>query len=252
MKPTIFDGLPVHAAASTLRDGVMSFGLSESDETVAANRERWLMSQGVAMERATLLRTMYADDVTYDRIADAAKADEGKGMRSLKDAIVCDAMFTKAPGQALFLPLADCGGIVAYDASQKILGLLHLGRHATFADLAAKAIEHMKGRYSTNPRDLWVWISPSISGESYKLTNFAFAEHPEWQPFAAKQTDGWWVDLQAYNIAAFQKAGVPLEQIEHAEVDTATHPDYPSHFQFATHGESHKAGRFAVGAWMEA
>ncbi len=250
MKPTIFDPSLIIAAASTLQNGTMSFNFGADAEQVIKNRRQWLLDLGISIDDATLLRILYGDDVSYDRIVDVAANDKQKGMYNLDETVVADGFFTQTPGHALFLPLADCGGIVIHDPVQKVLGLLHLGRHATFANLAKKAIEHMQRVYKTQPEHVKIWVSPSISGESYLLQHFEFADHPEWRPFAKKQANGWLVDLQAYNIAAFQKAGVKPENIEHADVDTATHADYPSHHRFATHGEAHKAGRFAVVAML--
>ncbi len=253
-QPSIFHSLPVKAAASSLANGYMSFGPQSDQNTIISichNRTRWLAEVGLGIEQAVLLRITYGEDISHTRLQDVDDSASGKGMSSPGDGLVADAMFTKAKNLGLFLPLADCGGIVLYDVKNKVLGVVHLGRQATFANLAVKAIEYMKQTYNTNPQNIYAWISPSISGDSYWLHTFEFAKDENWRLFSRKQGEGWLVDLQGYNMHQFVQAGVPSKQIEHTEVDTASHADYPSHYRYQTHGEAGKAGRFAIVAWIE-
>ncbi|HEX6461719.1 MAG TPA: laccase domain-containing protein [Candidatus Saccharimonadales bacterium] len=253
-QPSIFKDLPVKVAASSLLNGHMSFGPMPGKATIEEvrhNRARWLAEVGLKLEQTTLLWVTYGENISYTRIQTVDATAQGRGMSQPGDGVLADALFTSTKQLGLFLPLADCGGVVLYNAKNAVLGVVHLGRQATFANLATKAIEHMKESYGTHPQDIFVWISPSISGDSYWLHTFAFASDATWQPFSQKQGEGWLVDLQGYNIHQLQQAGVPKEQIEHAQIDTAAHADYPSHYRYKTHGEAEKAGRFAVVAFLQ-
>ncbi len=247
--PTIFKHLPVQAQASSLADGVMGFGHAP-DATVVNDRRHWLKSLGIKLDDTTLVRIAYDETTDYRRITTVTDADRGKGMADLHNPVVADALFTEEPAHALFLPLADCGGVVLYDSRTRVLGLAHLGRHATMAGLAKQLIAYMRQRFNSNPSDISIWIGPAIGGDSYMLHTFALEDEPEWQPYIKRKNDGIYVDLQAYNVEQFTSAGVPNAQIECTNVDTATHPAYPSHYRYRTHGERQKAGRFAIVARM--
>lgn len=249
-QPTMFANLPVKAAASSLEDGTMKFGAGESDERVVRNCRTFLEVAGASIDSATLLRTVYTDGATYDRILDVDKNHAGKGMLAPDTIPPSDALFTIVPRQALFLPIADCGGVVLYDNKRKVLGLIHLGRHATVDGLAKKSIAHMVKTYGSDPKDIFAWISPAISGESYWLQRFDWANQADWQPHVRAQDGGFFVDLQGYNIDRFIAAGVPKRQIERSPINTAGDPRYPSHYAFKTLGRPEKAGRFAVVAYM--
>lgn len=253
-QPTIFKVLPVVAAASSLKNGLMSFGVqpnAEIIEKVGQNRHRWLAEVGISISQTTLVRVTYGPEIDYVRMQDIDETSAGRGMLSPNDGLIADAMFTKTAGHGLFLPLADCGGVVLYDAAHQALGVVHLGRQATFAGLARRAVLHMQKKYGTNPADLFIWISPSISGDSYWLHSFAHADDQRWQAFSKPKNNGWLVDLQGFNEAEFRALGVQANHIEHANIDTASHADYPSHYRYQTHGETAKAGRFAIVAWLK-
>lgn len=248
-QPAVLAPTKARAFASTLADGVMGFGHAP-DKQVANNRASWLKTIGLSAAASTLVRVTYEAEVDYRRIATVTADDKGRGMATTDNVVVADALFTREKRHGLFLPLADCAGIVLHDPRHGVLGLAHLGRQATFADLAGRLVTYMEQHFASQPADIRVWISPSISGDSYLLHTFDLADQPAWQPHARRAHDGWLVDLQSYNIAQLKAAGVPAAQIEHAGIDTATHPDYPSHHRYRLHGEAHKAGRFAVACYL--
>lgn len=247
---TTFLGLPVKAVASTLKDGTMKLNSGVPNDEVIQNRKSFLKKCGTNIEHAVLCNLSYEDAIEYTRICEAGADARGQGMQGTATLEPADAWFTKEKNLALFLPLADCGGVVLFDARQQVLGMLHLGRHGTFDNLAEKAVEFMKREYGTDPKDLRIWISPSISGDSYLLHTFIYTDVPEWQGYFNKADNGWLVDLQGYNISRFVAMGVPPEYIEHSGIDTATHPEFPSHYRHVTHGDTDKAGRVAGVAYM--
>lgn len=250
MKLEIFKDLPVWAGNSQRSDGMMKIGEAEP-ENVIYNRRKWLGSVGTSIENATLLSVEYKNGITYDRLLDVGATELGKGMYGEDDIAVSDALFTKTRGQALFLPLADCGGVVMFDAKENVLGLLHLGRHSTLDGLAEKSVRHMEKTYNSNPEDMYIWTTPAISGESYWLKKFDFAKEQAWQPHIKEHGGGYFVDLQGYNFDQFVSAGVPKNQIERSPINTASDSEYPSHYAHQTLGHPQKAGRFAVATYLE-
>jgi copper oxidase (laccase) domain-containing protein len=248
---SIFENLPVKIAYSTLKDGAMKYEMGEDEAKVVENRRHFLQTNGSSIENSTLLSVSYGEDIVQNRTLDVSKENFGKGMFGVADIEEADAIFTVLPEHTLFLPLADCGGVVLFDEKKGVLGLAHLGRHATLDDLAVESIRHMEKEYGTNPGDIYIWISPAISKDSYWLHTFDAAHQKAWKPRIKPYDSGFYVDLQGYNIDKFVESGVPKSQIERVNIDTAKDPSLPSHYAYKTLGKKEKAGRFAVMAYIE-
>ena len=87
-------------------------------------------------------------------------------------------------------------------------------------------------------------MSPSAQRQSYVMQYFDQATDPVWHPFCSHEADGIHLDLQGFNAAACQRAGIAPRNIHISPIDTVTSPDYFSHAAGDT------AGRFAVLAMM--
>ncbi len=227
-QPTIF-GDKVLAVLSSKEDGNLKFGLGNDDETLA-NRRAFLGKAGIDIAHTSLVGITYdTDDFAKYRVALAK--DKAVGMlRTDMDRHV-DALVVTQPGHALFLPLADCAGAVLYDPVKKVLMVSHLGRHSVEQRGAKKSVEYLKEQLDVNPRDLQVWISPSVGSATYPLHAF----------------DG--RSLQAVIVEQLREAGVSSAGIEASTVDTASDANYFSHSEYLKGNEA-KAGRFAVVAMM--
>jgi copper oxidase (laccase) domain-containing protein len=250
-QPTIF-GEGVIAGVSSLKDGNMSFrvaGSEDSDETIRQNRRRFLEKLGLDINKAKLVYLVLNDTDDYCRYIDASEMPPGAGMIEPGSAPIADAVVTTKLDEALFLPLADCGGVMLHDPKKEVLMLSHLGRHSTVQEGAKHSVEHLVNNYGVNPADLKIYNSPGISGKSYKLKYFDPADDPEsaWKEgeHFRRTNDGIYVDLQQYNYDRFIESGVPEGNIQWKQVDTYEDKRYPSHFK-------QPGMRFAVVAVMKA
>ena len=130
-----------------------------------------------------------------------------------------------------------------YDPVQRVLALLHLGRHSTLSPLLVRTIDRLIHEGS-RAEDIIVWMSPSAQRQSYVMQYFDQATNPAWHSFCSYEADGIHLDLQGFNAAACQRAGIAPRNIYISPVDTVTSPDYFSHAAGDT------GGRFAVLAMM--
>lgn len=80
--------------------------------------------------------------------------------------IGCDALYTTLPGKVMVLPVADCIATVVYDPQTRMLGVLHLGRHSSIAGLIESFAIEVADRVGSDPRDWWVWMSPSLKQQN--------------------------------------------------------------------------------------
>jgi copper oxidase (laccase) domain-containing protein len=204
-------------------DGNMrDFGASSGE--VVANQARALTGLGATL--ATTARVL----VNYER-ADFARyfylrAVSDFAMSRGEGVSVGDGILTDQPNLAMFLPLADCLGVVLYDSANGALMVAHVGRHNLEQAGLTRAVEFMTQNVGANPADLKVWFSPSANGENYPLYDF---DNKSLDEVATEQ---------------LTRAGVDAKNITHSKIDTTTDPNYFSHSQ------GDKRERFAIVAIM--
>lgn len=228
-QPSIF-GSGVVAAVSSTEDGNMRFGRGD-DKATLENRMAFLQKVGVQPEQTTLVQVIYEDAKHFARYRIVTNDHKAEGILKPQSAIIADALVVTQPDHALFLPLADCAGLVVYDPSKAILMVSHVGRHSAEIDGAAKSVAYLKSQLGVAPADLKVWVSPAVGKATY--------------PLRAK--DG--KSLHEVIDEQLLTAGVTSQNIQICDVNTALHDGYFSHSQFLTGGRD-SDGRFAVVAMM--
>ena len=215
-------------AVSTVANGTMSNRHNPTDSQMLANRQKWLSSLQIDMNRTTLVRLSY-DRSDYCRYRTLGINEFGKGMYG-DDIDVADALVTTDAKTPLFLPLADCIGAVLYDENKGVLMMTHLGRHNLEQNGALQSVHYLRDNHQVEVSNLKVWLSPAVGKETY--------------PVYTQGGKG----LKELAFDQFAIAGVPSSSIVDYDFDTATHPDYFSHSQFLK-GKG-TDGRFAIVAMM--
>lgn len=249
-QPTIFKD-EIICGVSSKEDGQMKFGPTESIDGVIQNRRQFLANLGIKIENTVLVKIKYTDDSINDVIKTVSQADAGAGMFKIESE-PSDCLVTNTPGLALFVPVADCGATIIYDSKNQVLALAHLGRHSTISLVPKKLTKYLKDNFQTDPADLKVWISPSISAESYVLKYADFAtDNPDWEDYCKKVDGGYIIDNAGFNKSQFIKSGVLAENIELSNVDTARSEDYWSHHHEVTVKGNPVPPRFAVAASLK-
>lgn len=212
----------VKLAIATLADGNMR-AFSDADFTsTLANQSKLSSALNTDASHTARVLTTYNDRKSfteYYEISDQTIQDH-RITKPESELILADGLVTKSEDFALLLPLADCLGVIFYDKSKHILGLLHSGRQNLEEDGAFKFIEFLKGNYDCNPADLQIYFSPhALDFQIFALNNATLSE-------AA--------------ISQLERAGIKREQIKTTDIDTVTNPDYPSN------SAGDKTMRFAV------
>jgi copper oxidase (laccase) domain-containing protein len=217
----------VIVAASTVADGTMK-RVDNNIDDVDANRRNFLAKNNMVPENTALVQLDYnSEDFCRYEVAEADAAGEG----IVREGRIADGLATQAKGLALFLPLADCVGVVLHDPEHEALMLTHLGRHNLEQHGGQKSVEFMTERFATDPAKLEVWLSPSAGVENYPL--YAFDNK----------------SIQAVTIEQLEAAGVRNELIESSSIDTTRDESYFSHSEFLK-GNRETDGRFTVVAML--
>ncbi len=238
-QPTCFPPELLVCVSSKSDGTVLDRTVGVHNPAIVTNRTAFCEHIGVSYGDVVYQRIVYDETQTYDKITEVKEQDTCKHI----DEIQADALVTDEPGVALMLPIADCVGTVIYDPVQRRLALVHLGRHSTIAQLMTKTIEHFVTSGS-NPRDLIIWMAPSIKASHYRMEYFDHAEAPEWRPYVDARDDGFYLNLHGFNRSLAVHAGVLPANIHESPHNTATHDEYFSH------SVGDPTGRFAVLAMM--
>lgn len=192
------------------------------------NRRRFLEREGASLEHSVLVQLDYASEnfCRYD-VVDGSAAGEGM----IRDGRIADGLATTEKNVALFLPLADCIGVVLYDPEHEALMLTHLGRHNLEQLGGRKSVEFMVARFDTDPTKLEIHFSPSAGKENYPMFSFGGKS------------------LAEVAVEQLVTTGVKQGNIELSPIDT-TDENYFSHSQYLK-GHRPTDGRFAIAAWLE-
>lgn len=80
-----------------------------------------------------------------------------------------DALITSCRGVVLGVKLADCCGVLLYDPVREVVAAIHSGWRGTAANITARAVAVLAGRYGCAASDLQAWLSPCASGRVYEV-----------------------------------------------------------------------------------
>ena len=73
-----------------------------------------------------------------------------------------DGLITNLKNVALGIKVADCQAIMLYDDKKKVIGNIHSGWKGTLGRIIKNGIELMINNFNSNPKDIEVYICPSI------------------------------------------------------------------------------------------
>jgi len=141
-----------------------------------------------------------------------------------------DGLITKEEGIALGVFSADCLPIFIYDPKKKIIGLLHAGWKGTFEGIAREAIKIFK-KEGSNPKDILVYIGPSISGKCYEISKeraeIFSKKFPKFKSkIIKKRNKKYFLDLKKLNKLIFIEEGVLPKHIQISKICTFCNKNY--------------------------
>lgn len=119
---------------------------------------------------------IFNHQVHSDKIRKVTKGDK------LAD---CDGMYTDEKGIILNAKIADCAAVLMYDTHKQCILALHSGWRGTKQKISIKGINILENEYSSNPKDILVYISPAAGGDVYEVGE----EFAEFFPNSVKQKD---------------------------------------------------------------
>lgn len=197
----------------------------EAPENVSENRRRvaatlgGLPLVGARQVHGRTVKVVTAEDVTAAPTA-------------------ADALVTNLPGVLLMVQVADCQPVLLYDPVHRAVAAVHAGWRGSVANVVAAAVDTLRDRYGTRPRDLVAGIGPSLGPCCGEFVNYRREIPEELWPFrvGAHHFDFW-----AVTRAQLRAAGLATRRIETAGWCSRCRTDL-----FYSYRKEGTTGRFAA------
>jgi copper oxidase (laccase) domain-containing protein len=124
-----------------------------------------------------------------DEVGPALRADRGRrGAASLpsREFPGCDGIITNQRRVALGIYVADCCAVYIVDPKTPAIGLVHSGRKGTELGVVTNAINQMVHRFSSDPANMIVQLSPCVRPPHYEI-DFAAEVMRQCRAFGVKE-----------------------------------------------------------------
>jgi YfiH family protein len=124
-----------------------------------------------------------------------------------------DALISRTPGRYLSVRTADCIPILFVDERLRAVAAVHAGWRGTAQQIAVRAVDGLRARYSSRPEDLAVAIGPGICGKCYTVGPAVAGRFRTWFPERTDLDRETAIDLAEANRRQLLAAGVPEGRI---------------------------------------
>ncbi|HPN38358.1 MAG TPA: peptidoglycan editing factor PgeF [Melioribacteraceae bacterium] len=123
-----------------------------------------------------------------------------------------DAMITDRINIGLIVSTADCGNIYVYDNENRVIAGIHSGWKGTAKRIVYKTIEIMKNDYNCKPKNLFVYMGPSISKDSFEVKeDVKSLFENKYIHFTNSKI---FVNLPQYNFDMLKEQNIPSKNIQ--------------------------------------
>jgi copper oxidase (laccase) domain-containing protein len=214
---------------SDITDGSMLDRSNQEDKKIINNRRKFLETRGIDINKTTRVRVEYSGD-NFKRYRELSRKDLGQGMQD-NNVPISDALVTRELDHALFLPIADCVGVVLFCQAQSVLMLSHLGRHSILQEGGEESVLYLVRQFGCVAKDIKIWLSPAPDKKNYPLYD---RDNRSMKDVLKEQ---------------FTKAGISENNITDYDIDPTEDKRYFSHSEFLK-GNRDEDGRFAMVAVM--
>ena len=145
-----------------------------------------------------------------------------------------DGLITNLKGVALLTSLADCQGILLYDAQKKVIGNIHSGWKGTLNKIIKNAIEIMQDNFNCNPKNIEAYICPSILKCCFEVdedvvsmfkNNFDDIDEYIFIGEIKDNKQKYYIDTVSINVKEMEKLGLLKENIYCSNICTKCHAD---------------------------
>lgn len=141
---------------------------------------------------------------------------------SQKENLQGDALITNQLNIGLMICHADCQAAIFYDPVHHVAANVHAGWRGSVLNIYAEVVAFMHTYYNSQPQDLLVCISPSLSPQDAQFVNYQTELPKSFWEFQVKPT---YFDFWAISTMQLLEVGVLADHIEIAKISTYSHPE---------------------------
>lgn len=195
----------------------------DSQENVAVSRLELAAELGIIDDNIILPTQTHTNSVKV--LDDAYWAMSLQGRTSYLQDV--DALVTDCRGVCIGISTADCVPVLLYDEKRHIIGAAHAGWRGVVGHIAQNTVHRMLA-LGSDAKDIKVVVAPSIGPASFEVGEEvvdAFIEAGFPESVIHRHYRKPHIDLWASVAFEFEKAGIPLQNIQISGVDTYTHAD---------------------------
>ncbi|MBU5668760.1 peptidoglycan editing factor PgeF [Peptoniphilus sp. MSJ-1] len=134
-----------------------------------------------------------------------------------------DGLITDKKKIALVVKFADCTPVILYDENKKVLAAVHSGWRGTYGRISEVAINKMINDFSSNPKDIYAYIGPSIDQDNYEVGRDvydAFKNFKNRDELFYKKGEKFHLNMIKANLQILLENNIPRENIEVSEIST--------------------------------
>lgn len=160
-----------------------------------------------------------------------------------------DALITQQKNIGIAVTTADCVPILIFDKEEKVLAAIHAGWKGTADNIPGKTIKNMIAGFNCNPKNMIAGIAPSISPEIFEVgdeVGEAFQNKGfdlDAISFRNPDTGKLHIDLWKANRISLIDSGIPIQNIETAQICTYSNPE----LFFSARRQTIHSGRMLTG-----
>lgn len=163
------------------------------------------------LDRLRLLKQIHSDRTV--------EAGEACGLAGEGDGLVTD-----RPDVFLGVKTADCLPLLLVDTEHRAVSAVHAGWRGTVAGIAARAVEHLRTLYGSDPGSLEVAIGPGIGPCCFEVGPEVAVEFKSLFPDRGDLDQRTRIDLVEANLRVLEQAGVQKPHVDAARLCTVCRP----------------------------
>lgn len=178
------------------------------------NRSKFLLKLGINYKDLVCVKQPHKSKI---KIVDIR--NKGKGALSFNSAISgADGLITNRRNIPLAIFTADCLSIFLFCPKTKTIAIIHAGWRSTKGNISKKAVELMKSRFNSNPKDIIACFGPAIRDCCYEVER-------EFKKYFKNGLVSRWgklfLDLIKINRQQLVSSGIKEKNIVDSEICTA-------------------------------
>jgi YfiH family protein len=200
-------------AGTFLRHGGASSGSYRSlnaSESVGDHPDSVKLNREIIQKQVGTSLIVYAKQIHSTEIFEVTKDNYHKIPS-------CDALFTREKNLAIAVTHADCQGALFFDPTTEALAVVHSGWKGLIQNFYPKVVDYFMKTVHSQPSDLIVAISPSLSCDHAEFINYKTEIPKEFWDFKVGENH---FDLKAIAYKQLTGAGIPDKNIEISPVCT--------------------------------